>query len=407
MTSERDIVLLGLIEIIEKNQYSHLIEKDILDKYDYLGSNEKAFIKKCMEGTIEKLIPIDEVLNEYSKTPVNKMKPLIRTLLRMSVYQLLYMDRVPDSAVCNEAVKLATKHGFNSLKGYVNGVLRNIARNKKSLDIENKEEVPQWLIEHFNSSYGEEIASKILDSFKRQSKVYIRARRSLKDTSMLTKVDGHENFYTVNKGIKVSDIPGYEEGDFIVQDVNGASVGRLSGIKEGDLVLDVCASPGAKSISACDLGGIVTSRDVSENKVARLLENARRCGIKNMTCEVFDAREFDPSWENKADVVIADLPCSGLGVIGRKSDIRFKQSKDDLDSLVELQKSIIDVVVRYVKEGGVLIYSTCTLNPKENEDQARYIASRHGFILEEEKQYIPGVDIGDGFYVARLRKNNG
>lgn len=405
MTSERDIILLGLIEIIEKGQYSHLVEKDILDKYDYLSTSEKAFIKKCMEGTIEKMLVIDGILNEYSKTPVDKMKPLIRTLLRMSVYQILYMDRVPDSAVCNEAVKLAAKHGFTPLKGYVNGVLRNIARNKKKVNVSDISEVPGWMHEHFIKSYGEEAANKIIDSFKNESKIYIRSRKSLKDTSCLTKVKGYENFYTVNKGTKIADIPGYDDGDFVVQDISGASVGELSTIKSGDIVLDVCAAPGAKAIQAADLGGVVTARDLLPKKVSRLEDNMHRCKLNNVRCEVFDARELDENWVNKADVVIADLPCSGLGVIGRKSDIRFKQTKEDMDALVALQKSIIDVVVNYVKRGGVLMYSTCTLNPSENEEQTRYIASTYGFSLEVEKQFIPGIDMGDGFYVARLRKN--
>lgn len=404
MANEREIVVESLIEILEKNQYSHLIEKAVLDKYDYLPNNEKAFIKRVTEGTIENLLPIDEIINRYSKVKVNKLKPMIRTILRMSVYQIIYMERVPDSAVCNEAVKLATKRGFRTLSGFVNGILRNISRQKDTLLVDQIDVLPLWLKEHFINSYGEDTAKLIIEDMKKEHPVVIRARRRLKDASHMTVVSGIDNAYTVNKGISVSSIPGYDEGDFIVQDISSQMVCKIADIKENDIVFDVCASPGGKSLHAYDLGAKVYSYDVSEIKVDLIKENIKRCKADGITALVKDATVLDEDMINKADVVIADVPCSGLGIIGKKSDIKFKTNEDELVNIVNLQKKIISNVYRYVKEDGVLMYSTCTLNPLENEKMAEWIVNNFPFKKEYEKQFIPGIDNTDGFYIAKLRR---
>ena len=404
MAIEREIIVDSLIEILEKNQYSHIVEKAVLDKYDYLPNNEKAFIKRTIEGTIENLIPIDEVINQYSKVKVNKLKPMIRTILRMSIYQLLYMDKIPDSAVCNEAVKIANKRGFRTLSGFVNGILRNISRNKSDIKIDDLNVLPSWLMEHFKTNYGEDTANIIVQDIKKEHPVVIRERKKLKDVSNMTKVSYLDNAYIVNKGISIADIKGYNDGDFIVQDISSQMVCNIAGIKAGDVVIDVCAAPGGKSIHACDLGAYVYASDISQKKIDYIKQNAKRCNVDNITIKVQDATILDESMLDKADVLIADVPCSGLGVIGKKSDIRFKVKKEDLDKIVQIQKKIIDTVHRYVKKGGILMYSTCTLNPDENEKMAQYIVDNYSFEMLYEKQFIPGIDGTDGFYLSKLKK---
>jgi len=399
----REIVVDSLIEILEKGQFSHVVEKGVLDKVDYLPSNEKAFIKRCIEGTIENQIPIDEVINTYSKVKVNKQKPMIRTILRMSTYQILYMDGIPDSAICNEAVKLAGKRGFRTLSGFINGVLRNICRDKSKIDVSKIDTLPSWIVEHFKSSYGEDVTKTIMEDIKKERPVTIRARRPLKDVSMLTKVSAPFDVYTLNKGYSVTDIPGFIDGDFIVQDISSMMVCLNANIREGDVVLDVCAAPGGKSIHAFDLGAKVTSFDISDYKVNLINENIDRCKAQIET-KVLDATKYDESLKESADIVIADVPCSGLGVIGRKSDIAFRLKKEDLDSLVDIQRKIVSNVTSYIKKGGTLMYSTCTLNPKENEECVKWIVDTLNFELEYEKQFIPGIDNTDGFFVARLKK---
>lgn len=410
--NEREIVLDSLIEILDKNQFSHVVEKAVLDKYDYLDSKQKAFIKRMCEGTIEKLILIDDVINSYSKVKVNKQKPVIRGILRLSVYQILFMDKVPDSAVCNEAVKLAGKRGFKSLSGFVNGVLRNISRDKDKIDTES-DNMPEWIKNHLIDSYGEERARTIIEDINKEHPVTIRIRdnSSVTKDDGLTAAEGYDDVYLLTKGISPADIRGYDEGRFTVQDVASIEAVKKAEIKKGDLVLDVCAAPGGKSILAYDLGAKVISRDISDYKVSLIDENIRRCKVNTSTrndsyivTQVHDATIKDESLTDKVDVLIADLPCSGLGVMGRKSDIKYKTRKEDLETLPVLQKQIIDVITGYVKKGGVLMYSTCTMNPAENEEQVKYIIDKYPFKVEYEKQFLPGIDKTDGFYIARLRR---
>lgn len=410
--NEREIILDSLIEILDRNKFSHVIEKAVLDKYDYLDNKQKAFIKRVCEGTIEKLIVIDSVIDSFSKVKVDKLKPVIRAILRLSVYQILFMDKVPDSAVCNEAVKLAGKRGFKSLGGFVNGVLRNISRNKDKVDL-NADTMPQWIREHLISSYGEDKASLIIEDINKEHPVTVRMRdnSTVMPKEGLEPVPGHDNVYFLSKGISPADVEGYYEGRFVVQDLASIEAVQKAGIRKGDLVLDVCAAPGGKSILAYDLGARVISRDISENKVLLIDDNIRRCKVntkKNeesyIETQIYDATWQDETLTEKIDVLIADLPCSGLGVMGRKSDIKHKTKKEDLSSLPEIQRKIIDSIIGYVKKGGVLMYSTCTMNPKENEEQVRYIIDKYPFELEYEKQFLPGIDMTDGFYIARLRR---
>lgn len=410
--NEREIVLDSLIEILDKNQFSHVVEKAVLDKYDYLDSKQKAFIKRMCEGTIEKLILIDNVIDSYSKVKVNKQKPVIRGILRLSVYQILFMDKVPDSAVCNEAVKLAGKRGFKSLSGFVNGVLRNISRDKDKIDTDS-DNMPEWIKNHLIDSYGEERARTIIEDINKEHPVTIRIRdnSSVTKDDGLTAAEGYDDVYLLTKGISPADIRGYDEGRFTVQDVASIEAVKKAEIKKGDLVLDVCAAPGGKSILAYDLGAKVISRDISDYKVSLIDENIRRCKVNTSTrndsyivTQVHDATIKDESLTDKVDVLIADLPCSGLGVMGRKSDIKYKTRKEDLETLPVLQKQIIDAIAGYVKKGGVLMYSTCTMNPAENEEQVKYIIDKYPFKVEYEKQFLPGIDKTDGFYIARLRR---
>lgn len=414
MINEREVVLDSLLEILENGEYSHIVEKAVLDKHDYLKQNEKAFIKRVTEGTIENLLAIDEIINRYAKTKTNKQKKIIRNILRMSVYQILYMDKVPSAAVCNEAVKLAGKRGFRTLGGFVNGVLRNIVRDKAKLEKEKISTMPDWIVEHFEKEFGKEKAEIIIEAFDKPSPVTIRGRRKLKESALYTPVPLEDNVYTLTPGASLREIEGYEDGAFVVQDIDSMSVCKMAEIKEGMLVIDVCASPGGKSIQAYDLGARVISCDISDYKVNNIRSNLERCQIEESSLEkvlgkegsfvalVQDATIYNSLFEEKADIVIADVPCSGLGVLGKKSDIRFKTSSEDLLSLPKIQRTIIDNVYHYVKKGGILMYSTCTLNSKENEEQVKYITENLPFELWDEKLFVPGIDKGDGFYVAKL-----
>ena len=374
----RAVVLDILMEINEKGEFSHLLINNALTKYQYLDKNKRAFISRLSLGTIENRIELDYIIDRFSKTPVRKMKPLIRNICEMSVYQIIYMDNIPDSAVCNEAVKLATKRGFTGLKGFVNGVLRNIARNKDNIsypdrnkDIEQylsvKYSMPLWIVKMWHSQLGIDRTEEILAGFKQEKKTYIRCNTAKATVEEIKKILSQESVSVAEvEGIQyaleikdydyIAGLKSFRDGLYQIQDISSMTAGYMTGFKAGDTVIDVCAAPGGKSINAAisvGADGKVYSRDVSDYKAGLIEENVLRLGLNNIEVQVKDALIIDESMREKADVVIADLPCSGLGVMGRKPDIRYNITEDKLVSLKELQQSILSVVQAYVKQGGI------------------------------------------------------
>lgn len=443
----REVVLDILLELSSQNEYSNILISRALEKYNDLDGKEKAFIKRVSEGTLERRIQIDFVLEQFSTVPVKKMKPLIRELMRMSCYQILFMENIPDAAVCNEAVKLAKKRKFQSLQGYVNGVLRAIVRGREQIIYPDRQaayhdylsvcySMPLWLVEHFCDAYGDERCELILQSFLQPDAVSIRFQETLDDRERerLIKVWKQEGVEVrkstylpyaveIEKADGIRNLAGYEEGAFAVQDVSSMLVVEAAGIKAGDTVIDVCAAPGGKTLhAAAKLAGTgqVIACDVTPYKVGKIEENRDRLHMTNVSVKVRDARITDEKLVGQADVLLADVPCSGLGVIGKKQDIKYRVTPESLQQVIALQQEIVGNVVQYLKPDGIMMYSTCTMNPAENEEMVRRICDKYDMeqvsmapympeTLKEEAdkgyiQLLPGVHKTDGFFLAKLRK---
>lgn len=424
----RELALDCLIEIMEKDQYSHLVLKSVLDKYEYLEKQERAFLTRLVEGTLERCVEMDYILDSFSKVKVKKMKPLVRNLLRMSVYQLRYMDSVPDSAVCNEAVKLAKKRGFSQLSGFVNGVLRSIARQKNEITfgdrskdmtafLEVQYSMPRWIVEQFLREYGEAKTEEILRGFHAQRGLSVRVNLAQTTPGKLAEELASQGI-TVKQNEEVSyalelfgydhlnAIPQFVRGDFYVQDVSSMLVAQTADPKENAYIIDVCAAPGGKSTHLAEklkCTGMVDARDLTAYKVGLIEENRMRHNLSNLTAKVWDATVFDEASEERADVLICDLPCSGLGVLGKKTDIRYKMTPQKQAELVDLQRLILKTVHSYVKKGGTMIYSTCTIHRAENEENvAWFLAQYPEFRLVSKRQLLPGQVGQDGFFIAKL-----
>lgn len=440
----REIILDILMEVLEKGSFVHLVLNQALQKYQYLDKSDRAFITRVTEGTLEYLLQTDHIINSYSKTKTDKMKPLIRNLLRMSIYQILYMDRVPDSAVCNEAVKLAAKRHFVGLKGFVNGVLRTVAREKGNLAFDTPAlaySIPQWMYDMWEKEYGSGKAGAVAASFLEESPTWVRCNlsrasreeiiSSLKSQGVtVTELDGDFNESILKSMVSISgydyleSLESFNRGWIQVQDVTSAFVGEWAGPKEGDYIIDVCAAPGGKSLHLADRlngTGMVEARDLSYQKTAMIEENMARFGASNMKAVVWDALVLDEDAVEKADIVIADLPCSGLGIIGKKPDIKYNMTREKMEELAGLQRDILSVVWQYVKPGGILVYSTCTIDRHENEDNAVWLADhfplepvdltgRLGVDSDEPSlkngmmQFLPGIHPFDGFFISVFRR---
>ena len=442
----RELALNILLQIEKEEAPCHVAVRQTLEKYQFLPKQDRAFITRLCDGSVEYQIQNDYVINQYSKTKIHKCKPVIRALLRMSVYQIRFMDSVPDSAVVNEAVKLAARRGFFPLKGFVNGVLRSIVREKDHLTFPGREEgltrylsvrysMPEFLVEEFLEQYSEEETEKMLASFLETHPTTIRINR-FRNTEEETLRSLEKQGVTVEKAPYVKEawyIRGYDhlnrlsaflQGRFQVQDVSSMLVAHAADPHPGDTVLDLCAAPGGKSLHMADrmLGcGFVQARDLTPYKVDLIRENVERSGLTNVVPEQWDATVPDEGWRKKADVVLADVPCSGYGVIGKKPDIRYHASKNRETELIHLQKKILENAAEYVKEGGILVFSTCTVNKKENEENLWWFLEKFPFepvslddCLPEELrseetakgylQLLPGVHKCDGFFLAKLRR---
>lgn len=441
----RELILGILIAVNEEGEPSHRVIREVLTKHQFLPKQERAFITRVCEGTLEYQITIDYILNHFSKVKTDKMKPVIREILRSSVYQLKYMNSVPDSAVCNEAVKLAQKKGFYNLKPFVNGVLRTIAREMEEVpypersDLESylsvKYSMPPLLVQKWLGEYGEEITEKMLADFLTERPTTVRCRQYLTDQQdTLDSIQG--------QGIQVSPAPyldyafylsGYNhiltiqaflEGKIQVQDVSSMLVAEVAAPKKGDQILDLCAAPGGKSLHVADKMagfGMVEARDLTEYKVGLIQENIARAGVINVQARCMDATVLDIDSEDSADIVLADVPCSGYGVIGKKPDIKYKVTPSKQEEIVILQRKILDRAASYVKRGGTLVYSTCTIAKEENQENVSWFRENYPFeaveldsCLPQELccettkqgylQLLPGVHKTDGFFIAKFRR---
>lgn len=429
--STREIILDVLLAVTRDGEYSHLALSGTLGKYQYLEKQERAFITKVTEGTLEQMIKIDYIINSFSNIRVSKMKPVIRCILRSAVYQICFLDGVPDSAACNEAVNLAGKRGFRNLKGFVNGVLRNIARKKEQIVYPDERKQPQeavsvqyslplWLVEQWETEYGMDKTKAMAKALLEEKPTAVRINlNQITKEELIKQLKSEGVDVTESKELPyalflsgydyLNKLSGFQEGCFYVQDISSMKVAETAEPKEGDVVLDVCGAPGGKSIHIAQMlrgTGQVITRDLTSSKVAKIEENIARCRVENMRAECADARVPDESLREKADIVIADLPCSGLGVIGRKKDIKYKMTPEKEQELVALQREILSVVPAYVKSGGTLVYSTCTIHKAENEENVQWLLENHRELhLESMQQIFPDETGNDGFFIAKLRKN--
>ncbi|MCR4923632.1 MAG: 16S rRNA (cytosine(967)-C(5))-methyltransferase RsmB [Lachnospiraceae bacterium] len=446
MENERQIILETLLAFEKKEQTLDSLIRAVLSKYTYLDRNKRSFINRVTKGSIERYYELDHIIGQFSKTPVNKLRPVIHNILLMSIYQMKYMDHVPVSAICNEAVKLTEKKGFKSLKAYVNGVLRNISRNLPAVRYPDRKEdlrsylkikysCGEYIIDLLLEQYGEDICERILEDSLKERPICIRCNLSKGSMEDLKSSLSKDNIsFKTDKRVKdalylenydlLENISAFKEGRFNVQDMGSILVTKASAIKEGDKVIDVCAAPGGKTCHAADIlkgSGQVLARDISDKKVSYIKDNVARCGFKNIRTKVWDARVDDEELYEKFDVVIADLPCSGLGVMARRVDLKYRIDKEAVDALVSLQRNILTSVCKYVKKGGCLIFSTCTVNKLENIENLYWI--RENLPLASEAiegeeflnfnkdslsegylQLLPGIDNSDGFFISRFKR---
>ncbi|MDL2233569.1 16S rRNA (cytosine(967)-C(5))-methyltransferase RsmB [Ruminococcaceae bacterium OttesenSCG-928-L11] len=432
MKSARQVAVEALLRVEEGKSWSNLTLDALLTKH-ITDPREGAFASALVYGVLERKLTLDACIAAHSKLKLSKLSPVIHAILRITVYQLLYMDKVPDHSAVNEAVELTRTLKMGKTSGFVNGILRAFLRDEKRIPIPAEPlsaalgveySVPEPLVTLWLEAYGEEKTLAILQASMGQPPQFIRVNTlRTTDEALLARLEARgyraeetalaHCFILSGPGAAVK-LPEFEEGLFHVQDISSQLCVKALQVALGMRVLDACAAPGGKSLTIAQyLGGegALLSTDLRENRVPLMQKQAERMGISQMECRRADMTVLDPSL-GQFDRVLCDVPCSGYGVIRRKPEIKYKPL-EEFSGLPEIQYKILRTASHYVKEGGRLIYSTCTLHPVENSGVVRRF-------LEENLEFVPvpleiddsaetertliGHLQGDGFFMAALQR---
>ena len=429
MLNPREIAFEALNKIEKEGAYSNIALDFLLSKTD-LDARDRSFVSNLFYGVIERKITLDYQLEQFLSQPLKKLKSEVLTILRMGTYQILFMDKIPSSAAVNECVKISKKRGFSYASGLINAVLRKIDKNGLILpEIKNSAEFlsvkyscPLWLVNKWTKEYGSENTMEILSASIGANNNYIKVNTIKSDENTLigllkdedvecfrTEIDGC--LKVILKGKAVENLDSFKKGLFHVQDAACQLCVRALNAKEGDTVFDLCAAPGGKTYSIAEnIGntGKVVSFDIHSHRVQLIRDGAERLGLSCVDAREGDATVFNPEL-GEADTVLCDVPCSGFGIIGKKPEIKYK-NPDEVKQLPELQQKILTTGSKYVKTGGRLVYSTCTLSKSENQKVCdRFLSANENFVAvrplpDYSEEYfltlMPHINHTDGFFIA-------
>ena len=429
-----------LQQVLSEGAYTNIAINKYL-RQSKLSDLDRRLLTELVYGTVKALGTVDWYLQQVVDRPLDKLETAVLQILRSAVYQLFYMERIPASAACNEAVKLARGFSNEGSAKFVNGVLRNLLRKKPELSFPNPVEDdlgylslqyyhPKWLLKRWLGVFGKEDTIRLCEFDNAPAPVCLRVNTLVTDQATLQQrleAAGAEVHLSVwsDDGLVCEKMPALGsvmqqlEHDFYIQDESSMLVADVLAPEPGMRVLDMCSAPGGKTTHLAQLmdnEGEIVACDIHGHKLGLIKENAARLGVKIITPVLKDATLFVPEWSGQFDRVLVDAPCSGLGVLRRRAEARWRESKKNLQEFPPLQLRILENAYRYIKDGGKLVYSTCTVEYSENHylikkflekhEDWEYAGVRHPLTGEtlEELQLLPQKDGIDGFYICALQK---
>lgn len=433
MANARETALLTLYKIEYEGAYSNIELKKTLSAAK-LSQSDAGLVTVLVYGILQRDITLEYVIEQYSSIKIKKISKYILIILKIGLYQILYMDKIPESAAVDECVKLAKKYGFKS-SGFVNGVLRSFLRNEKKISFPTdkiekaaaENSFPKMLVEEWINRFGYDFACELMKSLNEIAPMCVRVNLLKTDKEkMLAQLENAEAgkispsaIYT--KGFDVGTSSEYKEGLIMPQDEAAMLACEILAPKKGDVVIDLCAAPGGKTTYIAQLmenKGKILAFDIHEHKIQLITENAKRLGIDIISAYEGNSSEYNENYRECADCVLADVPCSGLGIIRKKPEIKKRYQKSE--ELYEIQYKILENAAKYLKIGGSLVYSTCTIETEENEKIISKFLKEHNefetvdissYFKNEKasakKGYVtlyPNADGTDGFFIAKLEK---
>ncbi|MDY0234421.1 MAG: 16S rRNA (cytosine(967)-C(5))-methyltransferase RsmB [Gudongella sp.] len=445
MINAREASIKALYDINNDSLYSQIVIKNYDD--NILKLEDRNLFRELVYGVLENQMFLDYIIKDLSKIRFNKIHPLILEILRIGLYQLFFSDRIPESAAVNESVKLAKKYGHKGSIGFVNGILRNANRRKEeflAIELSDSNEKlsiryshPIYLIEKWIEQYGKFFTLALLKANNSSPKLNIRVNtlktdkksleKSLKEKGLdVIQCKFAKDCLILNNPNRVTETDEFKNGLFTIQDESSMLVTEVMQPKEKSSVLDICSAPGGKSTHIAQWmnnNGQIIARDLSYSKLDLIKDNIDRLGIDIIETQHQDALDLDKKSISKFDYCLVDAPCSGFGLLRRKPEIKFNKTKDDIESLIDLQSKILKIASEYVKPNGYLIYSTCTINKDENIKQIEnFIKQNQEFelvpiVLESDMIISPTQGLGyielfpnihgtDGFFIAKMIKKD-
>lgn len=440
----RYVAVKTLYDIEVEGSYSNIKLNENFKKYS-LEALDRAFASEILYGTVRWKLRIDYLIQKFSKLRISKMSPWVLCCIRTAVYQIFFMDRVPDFAAVNQAVEI-TKKNERKASSFVNGVLRNILRNKDEFNkIDIKDEIerisvyyshPAWFVKMMVKEHGLDFTLELMKKNNTPSEFTIRvntikcSKDELKAIFLNKDVEAFDGFLDESMILKgysmIERSEEFKNGFFTIQDESSMLCAKVLAPKPGQRILDMCSAPGGKATHMAELmenNGEIISIDIHEHKIDLIKKNAKRLGIDIIKTKLMDSTMYFEEFNEYADKVLVDAPCSGLGLLRKKPEIRWNTSYDDIIKLNKIQYSIIKNASKYVKKGGSLVYSTCTITREENENIVeRFIKENNNFSMEDISQFVPSgfksdtskqgfiklfpnLNKTDGFFIAKFIRN--
>ena len=430
----RELALKILYKIDKEQAYSNLVlNEEIKQNRKKLTEKDIGLISEIVYGVTTWRLTLDEIIKKYSKIKLKKISPWILNILRMGTYQIIFLDKIPKSAAVNESVNLAKRYGHSSSSNFVNAILRKMEKSdfEEFLQITDNIEriskttsMPEWIIKELLKSNNIEEVEQICKSSNLKPQITIRVN-NLKITKkdLIKKIeekkieyqeideDGNlaEDFLIIKKVKDIENLDLFKNGYFTIQDISAGMTAKILNPQPGDLVLDACSAPGGKTTYMAELmknKGNIEAWDIHEHRTKLVEQNAKRLGIDIINTQVKDASIYDEKIKEKYDKILLDVPCLGIGVIKRKPDIKWQRKIEDIDEITRIQKIILEQCSKYLKQGGYLVYSTCSILKEENEDVIlEFLNKNNDFEIVKNGEFnIKPDEKKDGFYICKLYK---
>ena len=424
----REIALKTIYKINQEQAYSNLaLDEELKQNRKILNEKDIGLISEITYGVTTWKLTLDTIIKKHSKIKLKKISPWIINILKMGIYQIIFLDKIPKSAAVNESVNLAKRYGHTSSSSFVNAILRKVEKQdyEELFQIKNDVEriskttsMPEWIVKKLIEDNGLEKAKEICESSNLHPKVTIRINKlkntkqelenKLKEKNIEFQETEYEDFLILERVKNLENMDLFKEGKFTIQDISAGLTAKILEPKEGEKVLDACSAPGGKTTYMAELmnnKGNIEAWDIHEHRTKLVIKNAERLGIRIINTNIKDATQYYEELNDKFDKILLDVPCLGIGVIKRKPDIKWQRKEEDIEEITKIQEKILENCSKYLKSGGDLVYSTCSILKDENENVInKFIKNNSQFVKKYEKTIFLS-EKQDGFFICKLHKN--